>query len=735
MKSKFIVLSLAGILAGGNVILAQSSAPAADTNQPTAAAQAAAQAALDAANAPAAAPAAAAAVATTASAGTTAPAATADTNAAATTAPTLAQATPSAPAAPATDSTATAPAATNAPDATAAAPAATNAPDSNATQPPASTATASAATNSPDTNAPAANTSPDTNVATSAAPPATNAPDTGSAPVASTDTNSAAAPAAPAAPDANAVIPLIVMDEVPLTDAIKNLARQAGLNYMLDPKINYGAPGPDGRPIPQPLVSLRWENLTPDQALTAVLNNYNLVIMDDPKTRTCRITVKDPAAPDPLVTKIIQLKFAYATNLVSNVKAVLQDKRSNVLPDARTSQLIVVATEREIDMVDEIIARLDTPTKQVLIEARLIETTKNPTSAKGVDWTGTLQAQHFSFGNGNTLGTIVNTSGNTTAANSGTGSLPVGSTGPPFIGANPVTLTTTYPAPPGSGGTSTAITSATGTGATSGTTSSSTLTTATGLGGIGLNTAKGFFPNTAFLNADGVAGVLSFLNSDTDTKTIATPRSVTLDNETATLSVTTAYPIFQITPSTANTPGSATVTYTNIGTVLKVTPRISANNTVALKIQPEVSDDEGLRQQTVGGLTYQADIFDIRSMETQVLIPSGNTLVMGGLIADNQSSGYTKVPGFGDIPIIGNAFRSSTKTQLKRNLLIFITPTIVENEDFQPTESTFLKTKVTDGTPMQFGAWDNGKPQDWSKLFHKTKQSPDTDTDTDSGSN
>jgi type II secretory pathway component GspD/PulD (secretin) len=117
-------------------------------------------------------------------------------------------------------------------------------------------------------------------------------------------------------------------------------------------------------------------------------------------------------------------------------------------------------------------------------------------------------------------------------------------------------------------------------------------------------------------------------------------------------------------------------------------------------------------------------------METQVLIPSGNTLVMGGLIADNQSKGYTKVPGLGDIPVLGNLFRSSNKTQNKRNLLIFITPTIVENEDFQPTESTFLKSKISDNLGKdEFGAWDSGQPQDWSKLFHKQKQTAETDMD------
>ena len=69
-----------------------------------------------------------------------------------------------------------------------------------------------------------------------------------------------------------------------------------------------------------------------------------------------------------------------------------------------------------------------------------------------------------------------------------------------------------------------------------------------------LDTAKGFNPATAFLDADGASAVLSFLNKDTDTEVVATPRAVTLDNQTATLSVTRAFPIFQVTPGSANSP-------------------------------------------------------------------------------------------------------------------------------------------------------------------------------------
>ncbi|MDB6066788.1 MAG: Type and secretion system protein [Pedosphaera sp.] len=507
------------------------------------------------------------------------------------------------------------------------------------------TTTPAAAPTAPQDNSVAVTNAPATTTTTTTVTSSTNAPaqvDAAAAPAASVATGNTAAPH-----DPNALIPLIVMDEVPLTDAIKNLARQAGLNYMLDPKINYGAPGPDGVIKTQPTVSLRWENLTPDQALAAVLNNYNMIIVDDPKTKIVRITTKDPAAPDPLVTRIVQLKYAYASNMVANVQSILLDKRSKVMADSRTSQLVVVATEKEMSAVEELVARLDTPTKQVLIEAKLVETSKNPTTAKGIDWSGTLAAQTFSFGNGP--------------------------------------------------------------------------------GGIGLfaDTAKGLNPSTFFLNADGVSAVLSFLNKDTDAQILSTPRAVTLDNEEATLSVTTAQPIFATTAGTANTPGGSQVTYTNLGTILRVRPRISANNTINLRVVPEVSDIGGEITKTVGGLVSQADFFDIRKIETQVLIPSGNTLVMGGLVNDNKNRSSVKVPILGDIPGLGWAFRQEAKSQQKKNLIIFITPTIVQNEDFQPTQTDFLKTKPNDKKEADFGPWDSGTPQDWSKLLHK-KQADDT---------
>jgi type II secretory pathway component GspD/PulD (secretin) len=610
----------------------------------------------------------------------------------------------------------------------------TNAAAASAPATPAAPATPDASAPATDANAPAKTADAAPAKAADATPaPVVVAQTTPAAPADAAPAASATAPA-PAAPadatptntaahDPNAIIPLIVMDEVPLTDAIKNLARQAGLNYMLDPKINYGGLKPDGTPNTQPTISLRWENLTADQALNAVLKTYNLVIQDDPKTKIALITIKDPAAPDPLVTKIIQLKYSDPTNMVSSVQTVLLDKRSKVIADVRTSQLVLVATEKEVTEVDDLVGRLDTQTKEVLIEAKLVELSKNPTSVKGIDWSGTLQAQHFSFGNGNVTGQYTSAAGTTTANNGGTGSLPVGSITPPYIAPNPVTLSTTTQT--AGGGLSTTTVSAAGTGQTAGTVDGYSLLGSTGAGGLAMNTAKGLFPGTAFLNADGVNGVLSFLNTEADAKVLSTPRAVTLDNQEAILSVTTAQPIFKTTAGTQGSPGGAEITYTNLGTILRVTPRISANNTINLRVIPEVSDLGGTITKTVSGLTSQADFFDIRKVDTRVLIPSGNTLVMGGLVSDNSTKGNTKVPLLGDIPLLGWAFRQESKTQNKRNLLIFITPTIVHEEDFQPAQTDFLKTKMDDKPTTKFGAWDSGNPQDWSRLFGSKKAQPD----------
>ncbi|HVV71224.1 MAG TPA: hypothetical protein VHI52_06970, partial [Verrucomicrobiae bacterium] len=100
-----------------------------------------------------------------------------------------------------------------------------------------------------------------------------------------------------------------------------------------------------------------------------------------------------------------------------------------------------------------------------------------------------------------------------------------------------------------------------------------------------------------------------------------------------------------------------------------------------------------------------------------VLIPSGNTLVLGGLVQDDVRTGNTKVPVLGDIPVVGYLFRSDTKSRQKSNLLVFLTPTIVQDSDFHPTKTKFLKTPIPQSDTLEgdWSSWDTGKPRDWSQ--------------------
>jgi len=356
--------------------------------------------------------------------------------------------------------------------------------------------------------------------------------------------------------------------------------------------------------------------------------------------------------------------------------------------------------------VEQLISQLDSATGQILIEAKIIETQKNISSAKGIDWTGTTAAQHISVGNGLTGGTVNN--GSLTVSAPGASAAVTAPGGRTAAGGNTVTTTSLS--------------------------SNNFLTTVLGgtgqAGGVSVNTANGFNPTTAFLNADGVSAVLSFLNSDADTKSIAFPRTVSLDGRKTTLSVVQNVPIFeqsQSAPAAGASQGLATVlpnyekkvgdTILNeVGIKLIVTPRIAGASNVLVAVQPEISSvDTKIATDTLNGQVNTSPIFDRRIITTEASVPSGYTLVLGGLDDDVMAKTFTKVPGLGDLPGIGSLFRSDTKNHTRDTILIFVTPTIIQEADFQPGATDFLRSKIE---PMPTGtdpAWDRGAPYDWTK--------------------
>ena len=204
-----------------------------------------------------------------------------------------------------------------------------------------------------------------TSVTTSNAPATT----TVNTEVATGNTNETASATTPSTASTN-TLPIQFQD-VPLTTALENLTRLAGINYLLDPQIGYGQADQNGKIKTEPTLSVRWENVTARQALAAVLDNYGLQLVEDPKTQIARITIQNPNVPPPLVTRVIQLKYSSVSNMESAVGSSLPDKRSKVMSDSRTSQLVIVASEKEQDAVSMLIEQLDKPTRQVLIETRL----------------------------------------------------------------------------------------------------------------------------------------------------------------------------------------------------------------------------------------------------------------------------------------------------------------------------------------------------------------------------
>ena len=112
-------------------------------------------------------------------------------------------------------------------------------------------------------------------------------------------------------------------------------------------------------------------------------------------------------------------------------------------------------------------------------------------------------------------------------------------------------------------------------------------------------------------------------------------------------------------------------------------------------------------------------------LDTTVLIPSGNTLVMGGLVQDENKKESTKVPILGDIPGLGYLFRRDYKELNRGNLTIFLTPTVVEDSDFQPTKTDYLKTTPNLKVAEDWSWWDSGKPASEVRKEKKAAQFKD----------
>ena len=175
------------------------------------------------------------------------------------------------------------------------------------------------------------------------------------------------------------------------------------------------------------------------------------------------------------------------------------------------------------------------------------------------------------------------------------------------------------------------------------------------------------------------AAILTALASDSSSNILSTPSLMTLDNEEAEIVVGQNVPF--VTGSFTNTGAAAgaanpfqTIQREDVGLTLRVTPQINEGNAIQLDIEQEISSI------AASALAGAADIItNKRSIKTTVIVEDGQVLVLGGLITDDVQESVQKVPGLGDIPLLGKLFRYNKTTKVKTNLMIFIHPVIVRD--------------------------------------------------------
>ncbi|MFZ5801189.1 MAG: type IV pilus secretin PilQ [Candidatus Omnitrophota bacterium] len=168
--------------------------------------------------------------------------------------------------------------------------------------------------------------------------------------------------------------------------------------------------------------------------------------------------------------------------------------------------------------------------------------------------------------------------------------------------------------------------------------------------------------------------VLELLSARTDTNTLSNPRIVTLDNQPASITVGTKWPVAQYTYNSEQAKWQVSGwEYQEFGILLKVTPHVNREGYITLDIAPQVSERTG----DVTFDTAAVPILSTQETTTRVMIKDGETLIIAGLLKDKTTDTKRKIPILGDIPLIGLAFTKTEKVLEKTDLLIFITPHII----------------------------------------------------------
>lgn len=392
-------------------------------------------------------------------------------------------------------------------------------------------------------------------------------------------------------------------------------------------------------------VTLRLKDVPWDQALDIILQARNLGVR---KTgNVLLIAPKDELAAkeklelesknlvqtlEPLRTQDFKLNYARAADVAAGLVGTgsgasgatrILTARGSVISEARTNQLFVTDIPSKLEQVQSLISKLDIAVRQVVIEARIVEASDTFGKSLGVRLGGSdLRAQ-----------------------NGGDG-------GYQLSGSNRVAIGSSYAnvvASSGQGGTVDA---------------GSNFVNLPAIGQNGYNPAAlavSIFSSAAnrFLNLE-----ISALEADGKGKVVSSPRVVTADQIKAVIEQGTELP-YQI----ATSSGATSLAFRKANLKLEVTPQITPEGNIIL--------DLDVNKDTVGQATAAGFAINTKHVKTQVLVENGGTVVIGGIFELTETNSETKVPILGDIPGLGNLFKTRTRSSNKQEMLVFITPKVV----------------------------------------------------------
>ncbi|MFZ4508333.1 MAG: secretin N-terminal domain-containing protein [Fimbriimonas sp.] len=198
------------------------------------------------------------------------------------------------------------------------------------------------------------------------------------------------------------------------------------------------------------------------------------------------------------------------------------------------------------------------------------------------------------------------------------------------------------------------------------------------------------------LTGGNLTGFLNALRTDSKFQVLSTPRIFTSNNVQAEINISQSIPYVLSTREDTNGNLSYNYAFQDVGIVLTVTPRITANGYVTMDVNQTANDLQGYT-------TFNAPIVNQRQANTTVSVKDGETIILGGIIRSTVNSTVRKLPVLGDIPILGNLFKTTDKTKAKTELLVFLTPRLVKSDEDAKNLRDDLTKTMSPGVQKELG--------------------------------